>query len=67
MNHHIAAQDEEALWMYSSLARGKRFRVTAVFTSDTEANRHMEEHQDQGCYAVFGPFVIIAELEGRKL
>ncbi len=53
---HIFKQDE-ILWLCSM---GKRFRVTAIFTDDAEANAHMERHDDQACIANFGAFVILA-------
>ncbi len=53
---HIFKQDE-ILWLCSM---GKKFRVTAIFTTDQAANEHMRKHDDQACIASFGPFVILA-------
>lgn len=39
---------------------GKSFYVTAIATSDDEANAHMAKHDDDAVIACFGPFVIMA-------
>jgi hypothetical protein len=39
---------------------GKTFRITAIATSDEEANAHMARHDEEACIACFGPFVLMA-------
>jgi hypothetical protein len=39
---------------------GPRVRVTAIFHDVDAANAHMEQHQDEGVLAVFGPYVFLA-------
>ena len=51
--------DEQLLYVRSM---GKALRVTAIHTSDAEANAYMGRHRDEGCVAVFGPFVLCANL-----
>lgn len=53
---HIATKDER-LFVYSM---GKRLRVTAICSTNEEANLHMEKHGDETVIAVFGPFVFLA-------
>jgi len=61
--NHVA-RDGEVLWLYSM---GKRFQVTAIFTTDAEANAHMEKHDSQAVIAAFGPFIVLAnKYEGVK-
>lgn len=57
MPKHIFKADE-TLYLCSM---GKRFRVTAIFTDDAEANEHMRKHDNQACIAAFGPLVILAD------
>lgn len=49
--------DTESLYVRSM---GKALRVTAIATSDAEANAHMSTHRDDACIAVFGSFVLMA-------
>lgn len=41
---------------------GKLFRITAIFTSDAEANAYMAKHPDEGLIAEFKPYRYIANL-----
>jgi hypothetical protein len=41
---------------------GKALRVTAIFTNHDEANTYMDTHRDEGCVAVFGSLVLLANL-----
>ena len=58
INPSHKAKPHENLWLFSM---GKRFRITAVFTTDAEANTHMETHKDEAVIACFGPFIFLAE------
>lgn len=40
---------------------GKLLRVTAIFTSDDEANAYMARHDSQAVVAVFGSLVLLAD------
>jgi hypothetical protein len=42
-------------------AMGRRFRLTAIFHSDAEANAHMEANAGQAVIASVGPYVLIAD------
>jgi len=53
--HHITKQDDK-LFIYSM---NKRLRITAIFTDDESANKHMEK-TDDAVVACFGPFVFLA-------
>lgn len=46
---------------------GKLFRVTAIFTSDAEANAYMEKHREEGLIAEFKPYLYIANLHDQGL
>ncbi len=46
---------------------GKRFRITALFSSDDEANAYMEANKSDGCIACFGPFVFLANLDDKGI
>ena len=47
----------------------KLLKVTAIFDNDDEANAYMSNHGDEGVIAVFGSFVMLANLydKGTKL
>lgn len=45
---------------------GKALRVTAIFTSDDEANKYMEVHDD-GVVAEFGQFIFLAALHDKGI
>jgi len=53
---HIAKESEKLYFC----SMGKKLRITAIFTNDEEANRHMLKNQDQATIACFGPFVFLA-------
>jgi hypothetical protein len=53
---HKAKRDEKLLFR----SMGKSFRITAVATTDEEANEHMRKHDDDAVIASFGPFVFMA-------
>jgi hypothetical protein len=53
--------DPDRHWLYVR-SMGKALRVTAIYTSDTDANAYMATHPDQGCVAVLGPFILLANL-----
>ena len=53
--------DPERHWLYVR-SMGKALRVTAIFPSDDTANQYLASHRDQGCIAVFGSYVLIANL-----
>jgi hypothetical protein len=55
-------KDEQRVYVRSM---GKALRVTAVFTSDDEANAYMAKHLDEGVVAQFGRFVLLANLHDR--
>jgi hypothetical protein len=42
------------------LSMGKAFRVTAIFTSDDEANAYMAKHDNDAVIACVGGFVFLA-------
>ena len=45
---------------------GKKLRVTAIATSDEEANEHMRKNPDDAVVACLGPFVFMAnKYDGR--
>ena len=50
--------DTETLYFRSM---GKALRVTAIATSDTEANDHMARHSEATVIGVCGPFVLMAD------
>lgn len=61
---HVATVDDittNMLWVHGD---GQRFRVRGVFTTDADANAFMEENRDTGLFSLFGPFRIVANLEG---
>lgn len=39
---------------------GKSLKITAIATSDDEANEHMRKNKDDAVIAVAGPFVFMA-------
>ena len=41
---------------------GKALRVTAVFTSDDEANAYMHKNKNEGVIACFGNLVLLANI-----
>ena len=41
---------------------GKVLEVSAIFDNDSDANKYMEKHHDEGVIAVFGNYVFIAEM-----
>lgn len=45
---------------------GKALRVTAIFTNDDAANARMAK-VDEGVVAVFGPFVLLANLHDKGI
>lgn len=51
--------DTEFLYVRSM---GKLLRVTAVFTSDQEANSFMAKNNSQGIVACFGPYILLANV-----
>ena len=44
---------------------GRRYRVTAVFSCDADANAYMTAHCDEGVIANHGPFVFLARLPDK--
>lgn len=51
--------DKQTLYVRSM---GKALRVTAIFTDDDEANRHMaRSDNDDAVVAVFGPYILLAD------
>ena len=40
---------------------GKLLRVTAIFTSDDDANAYMAK-KDEGVVACFGPYILLANM-----
>ena len=48
---------DDYLLIYSM---GKRFRVTAIFTSENDANAYMEKHEEAALIAEHKPFLFIA-------
>lgn len=52
-------KDEEKLYIRTM---GKALRVTAVFTSDEEANDYMSKNNDEGVVAVFDNSVYLANV-----
>ncbi len=54
---HIFHAPDEKLWLYSM---GKRYAITAIFSTNAEANDYMEKHDEQCCIAHFEPFVFLA-------
>lgn len=61
--HHIGLP-HETISFRSELSRDIIF-IRAIFTDMTEANKYMEQHPDQGLYAEFGPFLLIASMPER--
>lgn len=57
MTRYVAKASDQVL-LHSM---GKRFRITAMFDSDSEANTYMEKHSEAAVIATFGPFVFIAD------
>lgn len=57
-------RNEELLYVRSM---GKALRVTAIATSDAEANAYMETHDVAACVAVFGSFVLMADKYDRGI
>jgi hypothetical protein len=53
---HKATKDEKLLFR----SMGKSFAITAIATTDEEANEHMRKHDDDAVIASFGPFVLMA-------
>lgn len=61
--HHIG-KTHETISFYSVLSKDRIF-IRAIFTDVDEANKYMEENPDQGLYAEFGPFLLIASMPER--
>jgi hypothetical protein len=55
----VRLNDQQTIYVRSM---GKALRVTAMFTDEAEANRYMERNADEGVVAVFGPYVLLANL-----
>ena len=43
----------------------KRYRVTAIFTTDEDTNRYLEAHPAMGVLAEHKPFIFVAELNDK--
>lgn len=46
---------------------GKNLRVTAIATTDDEANEYLRRHKDEAVIACFGPFVLMANKYDKGL
>lgn len=57
MEKHIFKKDEY-FYMYSM---GKKIRVWAIFTDDSEANIFMEKNDRMAVISCFGKFIFIAD------
>lgn len=54
--HKIAREDDRLLIQ----SMGKALRVTAIYSTDDDANSHMQRHPNDAVIACFGPFVFLA-------
>jgi hypothetical protein len=63
LGHHILEHGQS---LYVRVHGTDRIRVTAIFTDDEAANTYMAEHSGEGVIAVFGPFILLANVKERK-
>ena len=60
----ITLKDHQSIYVRSM---GKALPVTAIATSDDEANEHCRKHSDDGVIAVYGELVFMANMYSRGL